>query len=230
MARATRTSHIVLSTLCSSFLFLAQGCQEAVVTFTGGKAHVRLFNGQTKTSAVALYADSVQRISTLQNGELSDAIAVPSGTYVLFDVRSSDDTSIRIASQRYVMADGQTYMLIVRGRTITDFFRPIVDTLQSPYPGRAAVKLINLTEETFVSVSADGNVVGMPIVDAQTVLPFTAIEPGTVRISVFDVDRNTSIGRDSTVVLEAGACYYLFVYDSTSGTELVQRWFLHKVE
>lgn len=229
MAHATWSSRFVLSTLlCAAALM--SGCQDGVVTFTGGTAYVRLFNAQTKTDAVTLFADSVRRIELLPPGIASSAITVPSGTYVLLDVRSASDTAQRIASQRYVMADGQSYTIIVRGRTITDFFRPIVDTAQSPFAGKAAVKIINVSEETFVTVNANGSPLGLPVVDAQTVLPFTSLEAGTVQLSVLDADRNVAIGSDSTVVLEAGQCYYLFVHDYRSGTEVLQRWFLRKVQ
>ncbi|RMF35292.1 MAG: DUF4397 domain-containing protein [Chlorobiota bacterium] len=228
MAHAAWSSRFVLNILlCAAAL--TEGCQDGVVTFTGGTAYIRLFNAQTKTNAVTLYADSVRRIELLLPGMTSSAITVPSGTYVLLDVRSASDTAQRIASQRYVMADGQSYTVIVRGRTITDFFRPIVDTAQSPFAGRAAVKIINVSEETFVTVNANGSPLGLPVVDAQTVLPFTSLEAGTVRLSVLDADRNVTIGSDSTVVLDAGECYYLFVHDVRSGTEVMQRWFLRKV-
>lgn len=229
MAYANWSTRFVLSALLCTAVFIL-GCQEGVVTFTGGTAYVRLFNAQTKTDVVMLFADSVPRIESLAPGTTSSPITVPSGTYVLLDVWSTSDTALRIASQRYVMADGQSYTLIVRGRTITDYFRPIVDTAKSPFPGSAAVKIINVSEETFVTVKANNSPLGMPVVDAQTALPFARLEAGTVRLSVLDADRNVTIGSDSTVVLEAGQCYYLFVHDFRSGTEVVQRWFLQKVQ
>jgi hypothetical protein len=230
MAHATWSSRYLLSAALAGVLSL-MACKDGVVTFTGGTASLRVFNAQTKTGALDIVADSVRVLSALGNGILSNSFNVPSGTYVLLEAYSAEpNQTLRIASQRYVMADKQSYTIIVRGATITDFLRPIVDTVTSPFPDQAAIKVINATEETFVSLLANDSVLGTPIVDAQTVMPFARHAPGTFRLRVLDSDRNEPIGADSTVVLERGACYYLFVYDLPSGSSLVQRWFLWKVQ
>lgn len=230
MANATRTSRNVLSAVILGALLLTS-CQDGVVTFTGGTALVRVFNAQTKTGALRLVVDSATVLESLANGALSNTIAVPSGTYVLVETYGEELAApIRIASQRYVMADRQSYTIVVRGATITDYLRPIVDTSRSPFPDHAAIKVINATEETFVTVIANDSTLGESIVDAQTVMPFVPAATGTMRIGVLDADRNTPISADSTVVLERGVCYYLFVYDIRTGSATTQRWFLWKVQ
>lgn len=229
MANAAWSSRFVLSIGLILSIAIA-GCTEDVVTFAGGVARVRLFNAQTKTGAVHLFVDSVRTVSALANGEISSEFTVPAGLYVLFEVYGTDSIQQRLASQRYVMADGQSYTLIVRGATITDFFRPIVDTIVSPFTSKAAVKVINITEETFVTVTANDTILGLPIVDAQTVLSFIPLEGGSVRFHLLDADNGQPIGNDTTVVLSTGSCYYLFVYDERQDGKVVQRWYIRHVK
>ncbi len=229
MANAAWSPRNVLSVALIIVCLLS--CQDGVVTFTGGTAMVRIFNAQTKVSSIDLIVDSVRVINQLVPGALSNVVQVPSGAYVLIEAYGAESTSPqRIASQRYVMADKQSYTIVVRGQTITDFLRPIVDTLVSPFSDYAAIKIINATEETFVTVTANDSTIGFPIVDAQTVMPYVPVPSGSIRISVRDVDRGVPIATDSTVVLERGACYYLFVHDVPGGSNAIQRWLLWKVE
>lgn len=225
MANAARCARYVLS----GALALLVACNEGVVTFTGGTATVRLFNGQTRTGTLEVFIDSARVLSALAPAQLSEPAQVPAGTYVLFEAYSADSAHVRIASQRYVLADGQSYTIVVRGATITDFLRPIIDTLQSPFPDRAAVKVINATEETFVTLMVEDSTVGLPIVDAQSVVPFAPAPTGRVRVQLRNADTDQPIGSDTTVVLERGACYYVFVFDERSGTAVQQRWFIRKV-
>lgn len=229
MANAAWSSRFVL--IFGVILSIAvASCTEGVITFTGGSARVRLFNAQTKAGAVHLLVDSVRIVSALVNGAMSGEFNVPSGLYVLFEAYSADSIQQRLASQRYVMADGQSYTMILRGATITDFFRPILDTVVSPFTSKAAVKIINITEETFVTVKANDTMLGLPIVDAQTVLPFVPVETGNVRFHLLDADSGQPIGNDTTVVLNSDSCYYLFVYDERHDGKVVQRWYLRHVQ
>ncbi|MDW8074512.1 MAG: hypothetical protein RMK00_01900 [Bacteroidota bacterium] len=227
MAHAGWTSRNILIALLS--IVQLNSCSEGVVTFTGGTATVRVFNAQTKTGQIKLYADSAEVITALPDGTLSSEFSIPSGRYVLFEAFSQDSPRIRLAAQRYVMADKQSYTLVIRGASITDFFRPIVDTLVSPFSGRAAIKIINASEDAYIQVLANGETVGVPVVDAQTILPFVPIEGGQYTISIGDVDTQQKVGNDSTVVLKPGECYYLFVFDYRSGSQVAQRWFIRKV-
>ncbi|MCX8051651.1 MAG: DUF4397 domain-containing protein [Chlorobi bacterium] len=229
MAHASRTPRYLLTLAVVATVLV--GCTDGVVTFTGGTAYVRVFNAQTKTGPLRIVADSADVVRSLDVGQFSEPISVPSGTYVLLEAYSTTDTTpVRIASQRYVMADGQSYTIVVRGATITDFLRPIVDTTQSPFADRAAIKIVNASEETFVTVEANDAPLALPIVDAQTILPLVPLDAGNVRLRVLDADRNIPIGTDSTVVLERGKCYYLFVHDVRIGASVEQRWFLREVQ
>ncbi|MCX7929484.1 MAG: DUF4397 domain-containing protein [Chlorobi bacterium] len=231
MAHAARTSRDILIVALITLSFLT-GCNDGVVTFAGGTAYVQVFNAQTKTSVpLRIIADSAVIVRSLSTGEFSQTFAVPSGTYVLLEAYTTGDTAAqRIASQRYVMADGQSYTVLIRGEVITDFLRPIVDTVVSPFPDRAAVKIINASEETFATIEANDTAIGLPIVDAQTILPLVPVQEGSVRFRVRDIDRNVLIGTDTTVVLERGKCYYLFIHDIRVNGNVQQRWFIRNVQ
>lgn len=202
-------------------------CNEGVVTFTGGASYVRFVNAQTKISgAIRIVIDSVTVFDQLEAGRVSRSFAVPAGKYVQLEVYSADSAHVRLASQRYMMAENQAYTVVVRGMVITDFLRPIVDTLASPLPNTAALKIINATEDEIVMLHIrDTSLIAPP----QSITHFATIEPGDVTMRLTTLD-STSIGEPKNLELSSEKCYYIFVYDTLKGAHIEHRWFVWQVQ
>lgn len=219
---------LLRSALLVLAIFIA-GCTEGVVTFTGGTATLRLFNAQTKSPLVRFVVDSIIVQENIGIGELSNPIQVNSGNYHSFEVRSYD-TSIskaKLAFQRYVLADNQSYTLPVRGSTITDYSKVIIDTAKSPFDGFSAVKIINMCEDVSVAMVIDGKV--ERFVDLQTTASFSKVSSTSGSLIIRD-EFEQQIGDSMNLSnFLPDKCYYIFVFDSIVSGKKSQKYFLKQM-
>ena len=215
ISRSTLSSSwVALFVVALSGLFVA-GCADGVVTFTGGSSSVRIFNAQTKTVGMHVEIDSVRRFVNLAPGQLTEFTSVTSGVFHIFKCQSASDSSIGglIVTQRYMFGDGAAYTMVVRGSTITDFIKPIVDSAESPFPAKAAVRIINATDTTYCDVYANGTKINSIVAEVQSAGRLFPVDPGPVVFETRDVYNSTVVSRD-TMTIESGHSYHLFVYDN----------------
>lgn len=208
-----------------------QSCSDNVAVFQTGMAKVRIFNAQIKSPDVSVTLDSQMVLTSLTNGMLSNPIDVRSRYARVFEIRNPNDSSAngRIALNTYTLADNQSYTFVVRGTSITDFLRPIIDTAVSPFAGRAAMRVINACEETFISVYVDTLMLTPFVTDAQTITPLYKAQTGTIRVSAINDDTRDTIAKE-TVQLQDGKCYHIFLYDSRNGTSVQQNMKIQSVQ
>jgi hypothetical protein len=221
VSRFLRVAPVAIA-LAVSCVFIF-GCDDGVVTFTGGSSKIRIFNAQTKAAGMSVSVDSVGTFSNLASGVLSDAVTVSSGVFHIVRCQSTSDTTISglIASQRYIFGDGASYTMVVRGSRITDFIKPVLDSSLSPFAGNSAVRIINATEN-YVDVYVNGTKLNDIVADVQSAGRLFAAATGTTTIEVRDADTKATLASVSTS-LEAGYAYHLFVYDELQNNTTVTK-------
>lgn len=214
-----------------AFVACGIGCNDGIVEFPEGKARVRIFNAQVKSDSMSIILDSAKAGLPLASGEISQDFELASGYYHSFEIRKPGDTTAtgRLAFQRYLFADKQPYTLIVRGNTITDFFKPIIDTLQSPFTGMAALRVINTTQDMFVRLKLiyapkDTIIPGTNVVDAQTARSLVAVSAGNPIVQLINDDNGQLVEAEKQITFQNGKCYHLFVYDTKVNNAIIQQW------
>ena len=221
VSRFLRVTPVVVALAVSGMFFF--GCNDGVVTFTGGSSTIRIFNAQTKAEAMTVSVDSVVTFNSLASGVLSDEFRVSSGVFHIVRCQSTTDSAISglIASQRYIFGDGASYTMVVRGSRITDFIKPVLDSSLSPFAGNSAVRIINATEN-YVDVYVNGTKLNDIVADVQSAGRLFAAATGTTTIEVRDADTKATLASVSTS-LEAGYAYHLFVYDELQNNTTVTK-------
>lgn len=221
ISRLLRVVPFAVAVAVSGMFFF--GCNDGVVTFTGGSSKIRIFNAQTKAAGMSVSVDSVGTFSNLASGVLSDAVTVSSGVFHIVRCQSTSDSTISglIASQRYIFGDGASYTMVVRGSRITDFIKPVLDSSLSPFAGNSAVRIINATEN-YVDVYVNGTKLNDIVADVQSAGRLFAAAAGTTTIEVRDADTKATLASVSTS-LEAGYAYHLFVYDELQNNTTVTK-------
>ena len=162
--------------------------------------------------------DSVMRFSRLRNGDLTDRVSVSSGVFHLFQCQSSSDSSLAglIVTQRYMMGDGASYTMVVRGSGITDFIKPVLDSAISPFADKAALRIINATDTSYCDVYVNNVKINGIVAEAQSASRLYPVEPGRVICETRDHYNSTTIHTD-TISLNTNTCYHMFVYDAITG-------------
>lgn len=213
--------YVVVAFAVSGLFFY--GCDDGVVTFTGGSSKIRIFNAQTKSVGMRVSVDSVETFSNLASGVLSDAFTVSSGVFHMVRCQSTTDSAISglIASQRYIFGDGASYTMVVRGSRITDFIKPVLDSSSSPFAGSSAVRIINATEN-YVDVYVNGTKLNDIVADVQSAGRLFTAAPGTTTIEVRDADTKATLA-SASASFEAGYAYHLFVYDELQNSTVVTK-------
>ncbi|MFM8569462.1 MAG: DUF4397 domain-containing protein [Candidatus Kapaibacterium sp.] len=217
-----RVAALVLVVFTTMLMF--PSCSDGVVTFTGGVATVRIFNAQTKAMGMNVEIDSVRRFVDLAPGRMTEFTQVSSGVFHVFTGQSSTDSGIggRIVNQRYMLGDGAAYTMVVRGSTITDFIKPVLDSAVSPFASKAAVRIINATDTTYCDVYANGTKINGIVAEVQSAGRLFPVEAGRVVFETRDVYKGTIVSRD-TLDIQAGHAYHLFVFDKREGSSVVRK-------
>ncbi len=199
-------------------------CNNGVITFTGGNARIRVFNGQVKSASMSVAIDTLLTIAGLANGELSNDISLTSGLYHSFLCRSLSDTSVLgvLANQRYMFADNASYTMVVHGSNITDFLRPVLDSTQSPFPSKAAIRIINATDTAVCNVHVDTVLINDVPADIQSATRLFAVTPGRFEVYTTNHYAQSEIEHRNFNFI-AGRVYNLIIYDAMEEDGIVQK-------
>ncbi len=220
---STATRFVMLG-LCALISVWTLSCNDGVITFTGRTARVHIFNGCVKSASIDVYVDTLLQFPQLANGTMSSDLSLSSGVYHSFLCRKPSDTTLSgiIASQRYVLADDASYTVIVRGQVISDFIKPVLDSSVSPFPAKAALRIINATDTVFCDVKVDTIKINDIVADVQTSSRLYSVPPGKNVVSTLDV-YNEAVIDHQTIDFQAGKVYHLFVYDAWSGSTVIRK-------
>ncbi len=221
---ALRRFNLVLVGMAVALVSVIGGCYDGVITFTNGNASVRIFNGQTKSAAMTVEIDTQLQIASLANGTVSEQFSLSSGLYHSFFCQSTTDSTTLgiIANQRYMFADNAKYTMVVHGLDFTDFVKPVLDSSVSPFPSKAAIRIINATDTSICNVFVDTIKINDKPADIQTATRLFAAPPGIYTITTYNSYSNAEIDHRS-VNLVADRCYNLIIYDAVGKSGVLQK-------